>query len=161
MKFMKPDRARFINFIWNDHSSISWVPMPVKYIIWRFPWNTVLYDIQGLVEKYPTFRSFPKPISYFSKILFIFFFFFKVFPTYIYALLLFSKGHWRTHGAPYRGYGYVPLRFGGGGGTSLGEWEHNNIFKGPFVFSLQAMKSTFYWGTDLQLIIKSALAPRL
>ena len=21
-----------------------------------------------------------------------------------------------THGAPYRGYGYVPLRFGGGGG---------------------------------------------
>ena len=32
----------------------------------------------------------------------------------------------RTHGAPYRGYGYVPLRFGGGRGTSLGEWEHNN-----------------------------------
>ena len=31
----------------------------------------------------------------------------------------------RTHGAPYRGYGYVPLRFGG---TSLGEWEHNNKF---------------------------------
>ena len=31
----------------------------------------------------------------------------------------------RTHGAPYRGYGYVPLRFGSGG-TSLGEWEHNN-----------------------------------
>ena len=28
----------------------------------------------------------------------------------------------RTHGAPYRGYGYVPLRFGG---TSLGNWEHN------------------------------------
>ena len=22
----------------------------------------------------------------------------------------------RTHGAPYRGYGYVPLRFGGGAG---------------------------------------------
>ena len=21
----------------------------------------------------------------------------------------------QTHGAPYRGYGYVPLRFGGGG----------------------------------------------
>ena len=32
----------------------------------------------------------------------------------------------QTHGAPYRGYGYVPLRFGGGGGTSLREWEHNN-----------------------------------
>ena len=44
------------------------------------------------------------------------------------------------HGAPYRGYGYVPLRFGGGGGgggggeggggggggTSLGKWEHND-----------------------------------
>ena len=28
----------------------------------------------------------------------------------------------RTHGAPYRGYGYVPV-----GGTSLGEWEHNNF----------------------------------
>ena len=34
----------------------------------------------------------------------------------------FSPG--RTHGAPYRGYGYVPLRFGGG--TSSGEWEHNH-----------------------------------
>ena len=50
----------------------------------------------------------------------------------------------RTHGAPYHGYGYVPLRLGGGGEgggggggggggrgggverTSLGEWEHNN-----------------------------------
>ena len=33
-----------------------------------------------------------------------------------------------NYGAPYRGYGYVPLMFGGGGGggTSLGEWEHNN-----------------------------------
>ena len=34
----------------------------------------------------------------------------------------------RTHGASYRGYGYVLLKFGGrrgGGGTSLGEWEHN------------------------------------
>ena len=29
----------------------------------------------------------------------------------------------RTHGAPYRGYGYAPLQFWG---TSLGEWEHNN-----------------------------------
>ena len=38
----------------------------------------------------------------------------------------------RTHGARYRGYGYVPLRFveGGGGGTSLGEWEHNNNNEG-------------------------------
>ena len=25
----------------------------------------------------------------------------------------------RTHGAPYRGYGYVPLRFGGGGGENV------------------------------------------
>ena len=30
-----------------------------------------------------------------------------------------------SKGARYRDYGYVPLRFGGGGGvTSLGEWEH-------------------------------------
>ena len=34
----------------------------------------------------------------------------------------------QTHGAPYRGYGYVPLRFGGGGlRTSLGELEHNIV----------------------------------
>ena len=26
----------------------------------------------------------------------------------------------RTHGAPYRGYGYVPLRFGGKGGGGGG-----------------------------------------
>ena len=30
----------------------------------------------------------------------------------------------RTRGAQYRGYD-VPLRFVGGGGTLLGEWEHN------------------------------------
>ena len=35
-----------------------------------------------------------------------------------------SLANGRMHGAPYRGYGYVLLRFGGG--TSLGEWEHNN-----------------------------------
>ena len=33
-----------------------------------------------------------------------------------------------THGAPYRSYGYVPLRFRGGG-TSLREWEHNKQLK--------------------------------
>ena len=27
-----------------------------------------------------------------------------------------TDGNGRTHGAPYRGYRYVPLRFGGGGG---------------------------------------------
>ena len=36
-----------------------------------------------------------------------------------------SSSFGRTHGAPNRGYGYVPLRFGGEG-TSLGEWEHSN-----------------------------------
>ena len=36
-----------------------------------------------------------------------------------------SLANGRMHGAPYRGYGYVPLRFEGGG-TSLGEWENNN-----------------------------------
>ena len=40
----------------------------------------------------------------------------------------------RTHGAPYRGYGYVPLGFGGGG-TSLGEWEHNSILC-VFIFQI-------------------------
>ena len=30
------------------------------------------------------------------------------------VLFIFNIG--RTHGAPYRGYGYVPLRFGGWGG---------------------------------------------
>ena len=33
----------------------------------------------------------------------------------------------RTHGAPYRGYGtFRQWGCGGGGGTSFGEWEHNN-----------------------------------
>ena len=43
----------------------------------------------------------------------------------------------RTHGAPYRGYNYVPLRFGGGwvGRASLGEWEHNNILC-VFIFQI-------------------------
>ena len=32
---------------------------------------------------------------------------------------------WTYARAPYRGYGYVPLRFGG---TSLEEWKHNNTY---------------------------------
>ena len=49
----------------------------------------------------------------------------------------------RTHGAAYRGYGYVPLRFGGGG-TSLGEWEHNNIFR-VFIFQIILIFDFFFF----------------
>ena len=41
----------------------------------------------------------------------------------------------RTHGAPYRGYGYVPLGFGGGG-TSIGEWEHLVCLHFPNYFNI-------------------------
>ena len=34
-----------------------------------------------------------------------------------------STSNGRTHGAPYRSHGYVPLR--SEGGMSLWEWEHN------------------------------------
>ena len=47
---------------------------------------------------------------------------------YTHTLWFVSFG--RTHGAPYRGYGYVPLRFGG---TSLEEREHNNKKSGSSV----------------------------
>ena len=40
-------------------------------------------------------------------------------------ILLYRQHYDRTDAsAPYHGYGYVQLRFGGG--TLLGEWEHNN-----------------------------------
>ena len=47
--------------------------------------------------------------------------------------------------APYRGYGYVPLRTGG---TSLGEWEHNNtlcvfIFQIILIFDFFSFKINF------------------
>ena len=32
----------------------------------------------------------------------------------------------QTHGAPYRGYGYVPLRFGGRGNVVRRMGTHNN-----------------------------------
>ena len=41
--------------------------------------------------------------------------------------LISGHNHGRTHGTPYRSFGYVLLRFGGGG-TSLGEWEHNSNY---------------------------------
>ena len=36
------------------------------------------------------------------------------------ALVLFIIGDGRTHGAPFRGYGYVPLRNGGNVVTRMG-----------------------------------------
>ena len=35
----------------------------------------------------------------------------------------------RTHGAPYRGYGYVPLRFGGNVVRRMGTQQQQNITK--------------------------------
>ena len=49
----------------------------------------------------------------------------------------------QTYGAPYRDYGYVSLRFGGGG-ASLGEWEHNNfIFQIILIFDFFSFKINF------------------
>ena len=49
----------------------------------------------------------------------------------------------RTHGAPYRGYGYAPLRGWGRGGTTLGEWEHNNILC-VFIFQIILIFDVFF-----------------
>ena len=58
-----------------------------------------------------------------------------------------------THEAAYRGYGYVPLRFGGG--TSLGEWEHNNILC-VFIFQIILIFDFFF---SLKLICKDKNKP--
>ena len=65
----------------------------------------------------------------------------------------------RTHGVPYRGYGYVPLRFGEvGEGTSLGEWEHNNtlcvfIFQIILIFDFFSFKINFLLVVYLKIYI--------
>ena len=46
-------------------------------------------------------------------------------------MLFFYFEYGRTHGAPFSGYGYVPLR---NGGTSLREWEHNTTTQFYFKF---------------------------
>ena len=57
----------------------------------------------------------------------------------------------RTHGAPYHGYGYVPLRFGGRG-TSLGEWEHNNILR-VFIFQIILIFDFFSFKINFLLVV--------
>ena len=46
----------------------------------------------------------------------------------------------RTHGAPYRGYGYVPLRGGGGGGGNdvrrMGTQQHLVCLHFPNYFNI-------------------------
>ena len=60
----------------------------------------------------------------------------------------------RTHSAPYRGYVYVPLRFGGGGGggggRSLGEWEHNNTLC-DFIFQIILIFDFFFFQNKFSL----------
>ena len=58
----------------------------------------------------------------------------------------------RTHGAPYRSYGYVPLRFGG---TSLGEWEHNNIL---CVFIFQIILISDFVSFKINFLLSSCLS---
>ena len=70
----------------------------------------------------------------------------------------------RTHGTQYRGYGYIPLRFAGGGGeggewgTSFGEWEHNNIlcvfiFQIILIFDFFSFKINFLLDVYLKIYI--------
>ena len=57
----------------------------------------------------------------------------------------------RTHGAPYRGYGYVPLGVGAGGTTS-GEWEHNNILC-AFIFQIILIFDFFSFKINFLLVV--------
>ena len=70
-----------------------------------------------------------------------------------------------THGAPYRSYGYVPLRFGG---TLLGEWEHNNnkeisvMLCHPFMLCLGSVtKICWQWQSMNNLTKQSQQQPRI
>ena len=56
----------------------------------------------------------------------------------------------QTHGAPYRGYGYVPLRFEGG--TSLGEREHSNILC-VFIFQILLIFDFFSFKINFLLVV--------
>ena len=58
----------------------------------------------------------------------------------------------RTHGAPYRGCGYVPLGFGGGGRASLGEWEHNSILC-VFIFQIILIFDVFSFKIYFLLVV--------
>ena len=52
----------------------------------------------------------------------------------------------RTHGAPYRGYGYVPLRFGGNVVRRMGTQQHGiNLYRGGGVGMKRVVHYRIYW----------------
>ena len=84
---------------------------------------------------------------------------------YISRLVPQGSTNGRTHGAPFRGYGYVPLR---NGGTSLREWEHNkavqvyyipNLYPVTFINinPLKPAPPTRSYGTTIGNVIKGII----